>query len=481
MKYYSLYDVFQSTLVTYSYKKLPSDIVRLSNELVNKLNNTFNNIRTGEIKQNTEILTNDVYSFISNLHQLIRIMLDNLDKLSDTLLTKNNTFTIITNHYLNNTSSSYVNIIQKIKDILETYFINEFEKINPKIETLLKYLEKNSDYALKNDLFSLRNLYTNLKNKIFTINDVTDADLQTVLSNLQNSLEYPSGIVEEIIKYIRESMNIKTNGYFITDEEINNFNNSLNSIIIEAEKVAKKLDDVSLIDKVFDEIMIRFRDSYVYTMKFMEEIKRGNFTLEEDVLNQTEFAKSIKNTMENDIKHLCDEILSKVKQENNAYITKINEYLNQFLSDNLDDLNEIIANLNIFFSEEAIKALADSLENSLNISLDQFTKITTNNLELARQYVDLYNNTINNETYLKQLLQNYYLDYETIYLKKFAHSRTYQFPLFDIIQTKMRTSAYLSKYNRFMANFNYSEDYFLNQLYLDLINEYREIFTTVNR
>ena len=477
LKYYRLYDVFQSTLVTYSYKKLPSDIVRLSNELVNKLSNIFNNIRTGEIKQNTEILTNDVYSFISNLHQLIRITLDNLDKLSDTLLTKNNTFTIITNHYFNNTSSSYVNIIQKIKDILETYFINEFEKINPKIETLLKYLEKNSDYALKNDLFSLRNLYTNLKNKIFTINDATDADLQTVLSNLENSLEYSSEIIKEIITYIRESMNIKTNGYFITDEEINNFNNSLNSIIIEAEKVAKKLDDVSLIDKVFDEIMIRFRDSYVYTMKFMEEIKSGNFTLEEDVLNKTVFTKNITDAMENELTALCDEILSKVKQENNAYITKIKEYFEQFLSDNLDDLNDIIVDLNIFFSEEAIKALANSLEYSLNISLDKFTKITANNIELARQYIDLYYNTINNDASLKKLLQNYYLDYDTIYRPYYDSSRTHQFPYFDIISSKMRTSAYLSKYNSFMANLNYSEEYLINQLNYDLVNEYREIFT----
>ena len=113
--------------------------------------------------------------------------------------------------------------------------------------------------------------------------------------------------------------------------------------------------------------MIRFRDSYVYTMKFMEEIKSGNFTLEEDVLNKTVFTKNITDAMENELTTLCDEILSKVKQENNAYITKIKEYFEQFLSDNLDDLNDIIVDLNIFFSEEAIKALANSLEYSLNI------------------------------------------------------------------------------------------------------------------
>ena len=55
----------------------------------------------------------------------------------------------------------------------------------------------------------------------------------------------------------------------------------------------------------------------------------------------------------------------------------------------------------------------------------------------------------------------------------------FQMKEFDIIFGKMRTTNYLSKYNTFMANFNYSEEYLSNQLYVDIINEYRKIYTKI--
>ena len=103
--------------------------------------------------------------------------------------------------------------------------------------------------------------------------------MQKLLSNLENSLQYPTDIIEGIKNYINEILNLKENGYFISNEEINNFNNSFNNIITEAKKVAKIMDDVQIIDKVVDKIMIKFREGYIYTVKFMEEIKTGNFTL----------------------------------------------------------------------------------------------------------------------------------------------------------------------------------------------------------
>ena len=126
--YYDIYQVFNSTLVEYSYKTLPSETVEFSNELIQTLNSTFYNIKRGNIKQNVDKLTDDIYGYINDVHELIRKMLDNLDELSNILLMKNNTYAQITNYYLNDTSFSFVNIIEKIKTILNTYFIEEFEK-----------------------------------------------------------------------------------------------------------------------------------------------------------------------------------------------------------------------------------------------------------------------------------------------------------------------------------------------------------------
>ena len=105
MKYYDLIDVFEPTLTKYSYKSLPSDIVRVSKELEQSLSNIIRNIKTGDIKYNAEILENDIYSYTKKIQELISSMLNNLATLSNILVTKNNTFTVITNYYLNNTSS----------------------------------------------------------------------------------------------------------------------------------------------------------------------------------------------------------------------------------------------------------------------------------------------------------------------------------------------------------------------------------------
>ena len=42
------------------------------------------------------------------------------------------------------------------------------------------------------------------------------------------------------------------------------------------------------------------------------------------------------------------------------------------------------------------------------------------------------------------------------------------------------TSAYLSKYNSFMVNLNYSQEYLINKLYYDLVNSHREIYDNIN-
>ena len=476
--YYDIYKVFNSTLIEYSYKKLPSEIVDISFKLVTELGRIFNNIRseTGNIKYNADILSNNIYDYIDELHDIIRKMLNNLGTLSNVLLTKNNTFTQITNYYLNNTSSSYVNIIEKMKNILDTYYKKEYEKVFPKMKEILDLLELNSNDTLKKELNSLEELYTNLKEKTVTINSISESQLQMVISNLENSYEYPNSIIQGIKRYITEIMNIKENGYFISDEDIKKFNNTFIDIISEAENISQKLDDVTIIDKVFDDIMIKFRENYIYTMKFMEEIKSGNFTLEEDVLNTTLFTLEEKNKTETELKNICDGIVTVIKRENDYYLQKIKDYFTIFLENYLDDLNNIIFDLNVLFSEETIKTISETFELSLNLSLQKLTNITNQNINLTKQYFDRYNYMLNNDKELKQLLQNYYLDPSIIYNPYYHPDTIHQKPLFDVINGKMRTTAYLTKYNSFMANFNYSEEYLSTQLKVDIINEYREIF-----
>ena len=479
LMYYDIYKVFNSTLVEYSYKNLAHEIVEVSNQLLNSLSSILNNIKSGDIKYYADILSDNIYNYLNELHELIRKILNNLGILSNVLVTKNNTFTGITNYYLNNTSSSYVNLIKNTKVILDTYHINEYEKVSTTIQEIFDLLELNSNDTLKDILNSLNDLYNNLKERIYTINSVTESEYETVLKNLENSLQHPADIIKRIKDYVIERMNIKENGYLTSSEDMNNLNNSFGNIIEEAKEVAKKLDNIEIIDKVFDNIMIKLQEGFVNTAKFMEEIKSSNFTLEEDVLNTTLFTHKEKNAIESELKYLCDNILNILKAEKNSYILKIKNYLKIFLDDNLVDLNDIISDLNVIISEEAIFKIQQSFEISLNLSLKKLYNITYENMKMAKQYFDLYYKTISSNVELKNLLKNYSLDYSIIYNQYYNENETYQMTGFDTIFGIMRTSTYLSKYNSFIANFNYSQEYLSNQLYFDFINEYRETFTKI--
>ena len=62
-KYYNILQIFNSTLTKYSHNILSSNEVQISNELLSKLSGIFTNIKSGEIKNNRDILKNNIESF----------------------------------------------------------------------------------------------------------------------------------------------------------------------------------------------------------------------------------------------------------------------------------------------------------------------------------------------------------------------------------------------------------------------------------
>ena len=470
--YYDINKIFNSTLSLYAYNKLSNDIIKVSNELLSKLSGIFTNIKSGDIRTNAQFLQTDIYNYINQMNSLITKMLNSLEELTNTLITKNNTFTAITNYYLNDTSASYVNIIKKMKSILNNYFIDEYNLIYQKIENLMLSFKESTNDSLKKNLSYIKELYNNLLDGSYIINNITDQDFEKVLSNLDNSYKYPKDIIIKINNYIIEMSQIKENGYFISDEDIDNFNKTFISLFEKADEVAKKLDNVELIDKVFDEIMTKFRDNYIYTISYMEQLKSSKFYLEENVLKNSSFTANITKQMEDELKSVSDEILDKIKITNN--IEKIRKYLNLFLENNLDNITTIISDLELIFSEEQLKLLSDVFELSLNLSLQRITNETKKNIDLAKKYYDEYYNVVNDEESLKRLVQNYML--RNPKHPNYIGSTIYQMIEYDDIKEKEYTSAYLAKYNSFMANLNYSQEYLINQLYFDIVNEHREKF-----
>ena len=474
--YYDIYPIFNSTFSFYPYNVLTNSIINASNDLLNDLSDIYTNIKLGNVNTYAQILYNDIYNYINEMDGLLIKMLNNLGNLTNTLIEKNNSFTSITNYYLNDTSASYVNIINNLKSIINNYYIYEYNLIFPKIEKLLNSFKQSSNESLKKNLTYLKELYENLLNENYTIKNITNQEYQTVLSNLENSYKYPSDIINKINNYIFEVINIKSNGYFNFQEDIDNLNKTFLSIFLKADEVAKKLDNSQLIDNVFDEIMIKFKDNYINTISYMEQIKSKNFGLDEDVLNKTSFSPNIKNQMEKEIIAVSDEVIENIKIMNNY--EKMKKYLNIFLEEHLNEMNDLISNIDLIFSEEELRNLADIFEFSLNLTLQKITNETNKNINLTKEYYNEYINVINDEEYLKQFTQKELIN-NPVHIS-YEGDIIYQMIDFDEIKEKEYTSAYLSKYNIFMAKLNYSQEYLNTKLYYDIVNSHREIYDTIN-
>ena len=453
LKYYDLSEVFDSTLSLDSINILPITIIEESNSLINKLKELYNNIKSGNTKNNADKLNDNVYNYNKQLHILIKNIFDSLKELTNTLNSKSNKITEVTTYYLNHTSSSYINSIQEAENILENYFKNEYTLIYPQVEKMLKEFEQNSIEALEKEKKIINNLRNKIENKNFTIKLANDEDYKKIVLNLYNSEKYITDIINKIKEYFKDSIGIKDSGYFVSNYDINLNNKSFSPILSEAKEVAQKLDKDEYIDKKFDEIMINFRENYTNIIKYMEKQKLEQFPLDENTLKDSLFTSKDKNEIETKMTKFRVEISNKIKEENNFYMDKIRNYISKFLNENLNNLNTLISDLNILFSEESLNELSKLFENAFYSCLNKIETDIKKNEVLSKQYFDqIYNVMKYNYRY------NNYRYYYYYYIK---------------------TNAYVNKYSTFIANLDYSKNYINNQLYLDILNEYKSILTKI--
>ena len=477
LQYYDLFEVFNSTLMTISHEKLPYIIIQISNDLVSKMSGLYLNIeRTGNVKKNVEDLVDSVYEFVNNSHSLVDVIYKNLKELSNTLLTKSNPFTQITNYYLNNTSISYVKMVKRARKVFENYFVQEFNLTYPKIEELIAMFEEESKDTLQSDREYILDMYTRLMNGSYQIVGVRQDDFQKVLSNLFNTYNYTSDIIEKIKNFIIRKIDIKDSGYYISKDNIHGRNQTYASIYSEIEKVLEQLNKDDLIDKMFDNIMIRFKEDYIKITKYMSEKKAELFTLEEDTLIGSIFSDEDKHSMELKIIEFTDNILSKVKREVD-YKKRAKAYIDQFVNENLDELNELISDLEAILSEETLENLANIFEVSLNKSLNKLSEDIDNNVELTEEYFNHFYNTIYDDSYLINILKDYHVE-EIPKIKYFSGWMDFK-AFSDEIAYKERTTTYLTKYNQIISMWNYTDKYLKNQLGLEVLEDYKKIFNSI--
>ena len=201
--------------------------------------------------------------------------------------------------------------------------------------------EKESNETLESEREYILDLYTRLLNGSLQIVDIPDDNFQKVLSNLLNTYNFTYDIITKISEYIKKGLDIKDSGYYISNADIDEKNKTYGKIYTESQEVEKILNDDSLIDKVFDEIMIKFKESFLNLTKYMAEKKSEYFTLDDDVLKESLFTEEAKNNIDSKINEFTKEILSKFEREI-IYKQKAEKVIEEFLSENLTIINEII-------------------------------------------------------------------------------------------------------------------------------------------
>ena len=487
--YHEISYIFDSTLSLPYLKSLNSNVIIEISELSINLNKLYSEMTISDLREHGEYLNNFIFNFIAHSHSLIKDIFDNLKELGNILKSVKNKLTEITTYYLNYTSLSYVDTVHEAKNILDNYYINEKNILMEKIEKILNNFENSTNYAIDNDVKIITILYNNLENRTYTIESNNEEDYEKIIQNLNDSKICVANIINKVKEFIYNEIGLKENGFFSSNGEINSNNNTFSPIISETYDISKKLDNDELIDPLFDKIMINFKQNYTNIIKYMETEKYTKFLLEEDILKNSFFEN--KTDIEKRMKDLRSEVVMKIKEENKYYLDNVQTNISKFINEDLEQLNKFISDLNlIYFSEDYLKNLLISYEKAFNSCLNKVISDIKVNEQKAKDFFNKYYNTMNDNNYLINLLKNYkiqdipktknfyYIVIFFFFIDIWVKKREFQ-TFNDYITSKHKTKAYVSKYYEYIQNFEYSKTYIANNLYLDLVSEYKKVLTSI--
>ena len=252
ISYKDLTEIFDSSLSLNTIKVLPLNIIEESNNLVTILDITFNEIQDGNINNYLDGLNNNINDYYSQCFNSMNKTLHSLSKLGVLLNSPKNKFSEISNIYLDNTPTSYVNIIQKVNNIYLNIGHNENNITEYKIDELLINFDNNYQASIERLKKILSNLNNNLKNKSFTIENAKDEDYELIIKNLNNSNNYINIIPNKIKEKIKIINNNKKKNFILSENDKIEYT----KIIKESNETAYKIDSDEIVDKIFNKILL---------------------------------------------------------------------------------------------------------------------------------------------------------------------------------------------------------------------------------
>ena len=433
-----LSEIFDSTLAINELDSLPFDFVTATNNLYNAMNNlkenllyTIDNIRNK--------LKNDVSTFLANSHNLMFKLFENLSELSEALSTNENKIVGISSYYLNNTDTSYYEIIQEAKNILDNYYKNEKNLIYPLVNDMLENFEKNTINIIEKYQNMLDSISERLNDGNLIILLANNEDYQQAIKNIYNTKLNANEIIETVKNKFLESINLKSNGYFETQNEINENAQSYGQKSENAVTISYNLDKNNFIDKDFDKVMTSFRDKFLILLKNMENSIKDKFALEEDVLSTSSFQATYLSEIDEYFNTQKINILNLIKNENNEYLKSVNDIINSFKSENGKSLDQVMSDLLNAMTDLYLDNLNRAYSDSLDTSFKKINEIITHYSQLGNQYLSNVKNA-----------NSYHI-----------------------------TTGFINKYNIFISSIQIVQDYINKNLKINLSNKYKNVITQI--
>ena len=185
--------------------------------------------------------------------------------------------------------------------------------------------------------------------------------------------------------------------------------------------------------------------------------------------------------MKNNIVELGVNILNKIRRENNFYLELKEDVVSKFLANNKEFLNNLTLELDTLFSAVNLEELANLYENAFKSCLEKTKREIKTNELLSNEYfnnlIDIYKD--NNK--LIELLNNFHTDPQHLVycLSRRRHHEVYLTSFVDSITSKIKTEGYLNKYKIFKDRFEKSQLYINEQLYPELLSEYKNLLSKI--
>jgi hypothetical protein len=197
--------------------------------------------------------------------------------------------------------------------------------------------------------------------------------------------------------------------------------------------------------------------------------------LTDDVLSGSLFTRGEQTNIQNTISNYTINIINTIRNENDDYLNETQKIINKLVN-NKEDLFNLISDLTILFSEN-LEELANLYEKAFNSCLEKINNEVHKNELFANEYFNNLNNIVNNKTKMKELLKNYHIDSSHIPRKLFWFLHFIKFN--DTIGLESITQGYLTKYETYKTNFAKSKQYINNQLFKELLLEYKKTMNKI--